>query len=148
MNEQVVTLNDGHSMPRLGFGLWQIGEREAEPLVGSAIAAGFRHFDTAQAYFNEAAVGRAVRTASIPRGQRFITSKLRGRDMGYQAALTSFDQSMSKLGLDYLDLFLIHWPMPARDRYVESWKAMIELQASGRIRSIGVSNFTSAHVER
>lgn len=135
-------------MPRLGYGLWQIDDAEAESLVRSAIATGFRHFDTAQAYYNEAGVGRGVRSAGIPREQLFVTSKLRGRDMGHTSALRSFDESMKRLGLDYLDLFLIHWPMPAHDRYVETWKALIEIQRSGRVRSIGVSNFTAAHVDR
>src|SRR5262245_22830548 len=148
MTEQEIALNDGYAMPRLGYGLWQIDNARAESLVGSAIATGFRHFDTAQAYYNEAGVGRAVRSASVPREQLFVTSKLRGRDMGHSSALRSFDESMKRLGLDYLDLFLIHWPMPAHDRYVDTWKALIEIRDSGRVRSIGVSNFTAAHVER
>jgi len=148
MTEQEIVLNDGHTMPRLGYGLWQIGNDQAETLVSAAIAAGFRHFDTAQAYCNEAGVGRGLRDSGIPRDQLFVTSKLRGRDMGYASALRSFDENLQRLGLDYLDLFLIHWPMPAHGRYVETWKALIELRASRRVRSIGVSNFTSAHVDR
>lgn len=148
MTEQEIALNDGHLMPRLGYGLWQIRENQAPALVKDAIAAGYRHFDTAQAYFNEEGVGRGLRDSDIPREQLFVTSKLRGRDMGYASALRSFDESMERLGLDYLDLFLIHWPMPAHGRYVDTWKALIELRDSGRVRSIGVSNFTAAHVDR
>ncbi len=148
MTDQTVVLNDSQPMPRLGYGLWQIREDQAAALVRAAIAAGFRHFDTAQAYYNEEGVGLGLRDGDIPRDQLFVTSKLRGRDMGYASALRSFDESMERLGLDYLDLFLIHWPMPAHGRYVETWKALIELRASGRARSIGVSNFTAAHVDR
>lgn len=148
MLDQKISLNDGHVMPRLGYGVWQLGNDEAERLVGQGIEAGFRHVDTAQAYFNEAGVGRAVRAARIDRGELFVTSKLRGRDMGYDRAKRSLDESLQRLGLDYLDLFLIHWPMPAHDLYVETWQALIELQASGLVRSIGVSNFTQSHIER
>ncbi|MDN7874891.1 aldo/keto reductase [Burkholderia aenigmatica] len=148
MTDQKISLNDGHAMPRLGYGLWQIHDDQADALVSAAITAGFRHFDTAQAYNNEAGVGRGLRNTDVPREQLFVTSKLRGRDMGHDAALRSFDKSMKQLGLDALDLFLIHWPMPAHDRYVETWKALIELRASGRVRSIGVSNFTAAHIDR
>ncbi|MFT3691331.1 aldo/keto reductase [Paenirhodobacter sp.] len=135
-------------MPRLGFGVWQIRDQRAESIVGSAITAGFRHIDTAQAYGNEAGVGRAVRSTAVPREELFVTSKLRGRDTGHAPALRSFDESLKRLGLDYLDLCLIHWPMPALDRYVETWQALIELKATGRVRSIGVSNFTPAHIDR
>lgn len=148
MMEKTVALNDGSSMPRIGYGVWQIRDAQAEALVGSAIAAGFRHVDTAQAYGNEGGVGRAIRGADVPRGQLFVTSKLRGRDMGHAPALRSFDESLKRLGLDYLDLFLIHWPMPAHDLYVETWKAFIELKASGRVKTIGVSNFTTRHINR
>jgi 2,5-diketo-D-gluconate reductase A len=146
--EQEISLNDGNRMPRIGFGVWQISDRQAETVVGSAIEAGFRHIDTAQAYGNEGGVGRAVRSAKVPRETLFVTSKLRGRDMGHDPALRSFDASFERLGLGYLDLFLIHWPMPAHDRYVQTWQALIELQASGRVRSIGVSNFTARHIDR
>nr|WP_314260773.1 aldo/keto reductase [uncultured Devosia sp.] len=140
-------LNDGRTMPKVGFGVWQIGDRQAETLVSQAIDAGFRHLDTAQAYGNEGGVGRAVVEAEVDRGELFVTSKLRGRDMGYDNALRSFDASLKRLGLDYLDLFLIHWPMPATSQYVETWEALVDLRKSGRVRSIGVSNFTAAHVD-
>jgi len=146
--EKTVTLNDGNVMPQVGYGVWQVRDAQADALVGSAIAAGYRHIDTAQAYGNEAGVGRAIRHVDVPRGELFITSKLRGRDMGHASALRSFDESLQRLGLDYLDLFLIHWPMPAHDRYVDTWKALIELRSSGRVRSIGVSNFTARHIDR
>lgn len=143
-----VQLNDGHEMPRLGFGLWQISDRQAEELIVPAVAAGFRHFDTVQAYYNEESVGRGIAAAERPREQLFVTSKVRGRDMGYRSTLASVEESLQKLKLDYLDLCLIHWPMPAKDRYVDTWKALIELNDSGKIRSIGVSNFTAAHIDR
>lgn len=146
--EENIALNDGNMMPRLGFGVWQIGKGQTESLVSSAIAAGFRHIDTAQAYYNEAGVGRAVQNVSVPRENLFVTSKLRGRDMGYDAAMRSFDETMERMELDYLDLFLIHWPMPAQDLYVETWEALIKLRTAGRVRSIGVSNFTAAHIDR
>ncbi|ODT83758.1 MAG: oxidoreductase [Pelagibacterium sp. SCN 64-44] len=146
--EHTITLNDGHVMPRLGYGVWQVGDDQVEPLVRTAVQSGFRHIDTAQGYSNEQGVGRALRGLDTPRESLFITSKLRSGDMGHDKALRSFEGSLDRLGLDYLDLFLIHWPLPARDRYVDTWKAFIELRASGRVRSIGVSNFTPAHLDR
>ena len=146
--EQTITLNDGHTMPRLGYGVWQVSDEQVEPLVQTAIESGFRHIDTAQGYSNEQGVGRALRSVDTPRESLFITSKLRGGDMGHDQALRSFEGSLDRLGLDYLDLFLIHWPLPALDRYVDTWKAFVELRASGRVRSIGVSNFTPAHLDR
>jgi 2,5-diketo-D-gluconate reductase A len=148
MVDRTVTLNDGNTMPRVGYGVWQLSDTEAQSLLKVGIEAGFRHIDTAQAYFNEAGVGRAIHASDVPREELFVTSKLRGRDMGHDQALKSFDETLARMKLDYLDLFLIHWPMPRHDRYVETWKAFIELQKSGRVRSIGVSNFTPAHVDR
>lgn len=148
MEDRTVALNDGNAMPRLGYGVWQLSDKEATSLVRKGIDEGFRHIDTAQAYFNEEGVGRAIREGSVPRSDVFVTSKLRGRHMGYDKTLRSFDESLDRLGLDYLDLFLIHWPMPALDEYVATWKAFLELKASGRVRSIGVSNFTANHVDR
>lgn len=144
----LITLNDGHAIPQLGFGVWQIPDDEVTQAVLTAIDAGYRSIDTAQGYDNEAGVGRAVEQASVPRDELFITSKLRTRDQGYDATLTSFMGTLDRLGLDYLDLFLIHWPVPKHDRYSDTWKALVQLQRDGRIRSIGVSNFLPEHLER
>jgi 2,5-diketo-D-gluconate reductase A len=143
-----IVLNDGNRIPRVGFGVWRLPDDDAPEVVGAAIRAGYRHIDTAQGYGNEEGVGRAVREAEVPRAELFITSKERTGDQGYDTTLRSFDASLDRLGLDYLDLFLIHWPVPRHDRYAETWKAFVELQRQGRVRSIGVSNFLPAHLER
>lgn len=146
--DDLLPLGDGNAIPRLGFGVWRLDDAETPALVGAAIDAGYRHIDTAQAYENEAGVGRAIRESGVPREELFVTSKLRNRHQGYDAARRSFDETMDRLGLDVLDLFLIHWPTPARDLYAETWRAFVELRAEGRVRSIGVSNFLPAHIER
>lgn len=141
-------MNDGASIPQLGFGVWQVPEAEAEAIVGEALRAGYRHLDTAKIYANEAAVGRAVRASGIPRQEIFVTTKLWNGDQGRDATLRAFDASLARLGLDHVDLYLVHWPAPRRNLYVETWKAMLELKASGRARSVGVSNFGPDHLER
>ncbi|WP_017622095.1 aldo/keto reductase [Nocardiopsis chromatogenes] len=143
-----VTLNNGVRMPQLGFGVWQVGSAEATDAVGTALQAGYRSVDTAAAYGNEEGVGEAVRRSGIARDDLFITSKLWNSDQGYDATLRAFDASMQRLGLEQLDLYLIHWPLPARDAYVSTWKALERLYADGRVRAIGVSNFHAAHLER
>jgi 2,5-diketo-D-gluconate reductase A len=143
-----IVLNDGHAIPRLGFGVWRLPDEDAPGVVGAAIKTGYRHIDTAQGYSNEAGVGRAVREAQVPRGELFVTSKERTGDQGYDSTLRSFEGSLKRLGLEYLDLFLIHWPVPQHDRYAETWKALVALQAQGQVRSIGVSNFLPSHIER
>ena len=143
-----VTLNNGVRMPQLGFGVWQVGPAEATDAVGTALQAGYRSIDTAAAYGNEEGVGEAVRRSGIARDELFITSKLWNSDQGYDATLRAFDASMQRLGLEQLDLYLIHWPLPARNAYVSSWKALERLYADGRVRAIGVSNFNRAHLER
>jgi 2,5-diketo-D-gluconate reductase A len=143
-----ITLNDGNSIPQLGFGVWQVPDDEAEPAVAEAIRSGYRLIDTAQGYDNEEGVGRALAQAGIPREQLFVTSKLRNGAHDYDAAITAFDESMDKLGLEYLDMFLIHWPVPEQDKYVEAWRALVDLKEQGRIRSIGVSNFLPEHLTR
>ncbi len=145
---QDILLNDGNRIPRLGFGVWRVPDAEAPALVGAAIAAGYRHIDTAQGYDNERGVGRAVREAAVPRDQLFITSKQRTSHQGRDSTFRSFDETMERLGLETLDLFLIHWPVPAQGRYVETWQAFVELQKQGRVRSVGVSNFLPEHLER
>lgn len=146
--QPVLTLNDGIMIPQLGFGVWQVEDNTAPATVGEALKVGYRLIDTAQGYDNEQGVGEAFRASGLGRDDVFITTKLRNREQGYDATLRAFDQSMEKLGLDVLDLFLIHWPLPDLNTYVETWKAFVKLKADGRIRSIGVSNFNPSHLER
>lgn len=143
-----IVLNDGNAIPRIGLGVWRLSEAEAPRLVADAIEAGYRHIDTAEAYQNEAGVGQGLKLAKARRRDLWITSKLQTSLQGYDSTLKAFDQTMAKLELDQLDLFLVHWPAPARNKYVETWKALIELQQQSRIRSIGVSNFLPEHLDR
>jgi 2,5-diketo-D-gluconate reductase A len=143
-----VPLNDGNSIPMLGFGVWQVSNEEVVPAVAEAIRAGYRSIDTAQGYDNEEGVGRAIREADIDRAELFVTSKLRTKSMGFDEALRGYDESLQKLGLEYLDMFLIHWPAPKLDRYVDTWKALVRLHQEGRVRTIGVSNFLPDHIGR
>ena len=143
-----IILNDGNAIPRIGLGVWRLSEAEAPRLVADAIEAGYRHIDTAEAYQNEAGVGQGLKLAKARRRDLWITSKLQTSLQGYDSTLKAFDQTMAKLELDQLDLFLVHWPAPDRNKYVETWKALIELQQQGRIRSIGVSNFLPEHLDR
>ncbi len=143
-----VALSDGNSIPQLGFGTGQVATADCPVVVGEALATGYRSIDTAEAYGNEDGVGFAVRESGIPRTELFITSKLRNSAHARDAALRSFDETMHKLGLERLDLFLIHWPVPSEGKYVEAWQTLIELQREGRVSSIGVSNFERDHIER
>lgn len=143
-----IQLNDGYSIPQLGFGVFKVDPRETERIVSEALEVGYRHLDTARAYDNEEGVGRAVADSGIPREELFITTKLRNDDQGTQSAFDAFDASLERLGLEYVDLYLIHWPTPARGRYVETWRALEAIRESGRVRSIGVSNFLVPHLER
>ncbi|WP_326825114.1 aldo/keto reductase [Streptosporangium sp. NBC_01756] len=144
----MITLNNGVPMPQLGFGVFQVPEEETAQAVTTALEAGYRSVDTAAAYGNERAVGRALAASGLPREELFVTTKLWNSDQGYDSTLAAFDTSLAKLGLDQLDLYLIHWPTPARDLYVETWKAMEKLLVDGRVRAIGVSNFQPAHLTR
>ena len=144
----MITLNDGVQIPQLGFGVYKVPADEAESVVTAALEAGYRHIDTAKLYDNEEGVGRAVRSSGIPRDELFVTTKIWNDDHGYDEALAAFDASMSRLGLEVLDLLLIHWPCPSQDRYVDTWRALERLQADGRVRSIGVSNFHVHHLHR
>ena len=144
----IITFSDGNSIPQLGFGVWQVGNDEAVSVVGEAIRAGYRAIDTAQGYGNEEGVGKAIAASGLGRDEIFITSKLTNSQHGYDKALTAFMGTLGRLGMDWIDLFLIHWPVPAQDKYVESWKAFVQLQKDGRIKSIGVSNFLPEHLER
>lgn len=143
-----VTLNDGARMPRLGLGVWQVPNETVASVVRTAIAAGYRSIDTAALYRNESGVGDAVADAPVPRAELFVTTKLWNSDQGYDAALRAFDESLRRLRLEYVDLYLIHWPTPQRPLYVETWRAFEKLRADGRARSIGVSNFHIAHLRR
>jgi 2,5-diketo-D-gluconate reductase A len=140
--------NNGREVPQLGFGVFQVPADEVIEPVRTAIEAGYRLIDTAAMYGNEEGVGKAIADSGVPRDELFITTKLDNADHGYDAALAAFDTSMAKLGLDVLDLYLIHWPLPKRDDYVETWKAFEKLYADGRVRSIGVSNFHTNHLNR
>ncbi|MFD5866413.1 aldo/keto reductase [Agromyces sp. NPDC127015] len=144
----LVPLADGHAIPQLGYGLYKVPAHDAAQLAGVAIATGYRHLDTAAFYENEQGVGAAVRAAEVPRDELFVTSKVWKDDNGYDEALRAFDASMGRLGLDRLDLFLIHWPVPSTDRYVDTWRALVRLRDEGRVRSIGVSNFHAHHLDR
>jgi 2,5-diketo-D-gluconate reductase A len=148
MPNPVLTLNDGRPMPQFGFGVWQVPLEETASAVETALKTGFRLIDTAAGYGNEAGVGRALKSSGVPRGEIFLTTKLANADQGHDEALRAFDRSFGLLDTDYVDLYLIHWPVPSRDRYVESWKALVRLREEGRVRSIGVSNFTPAHLQR
>ncbi|WP_405867553.1 MULTISPECIES: aldo/keto reductase [unclassified Streptomyces] len=143
-----IILNNGVEMPQLGFGVWQVPDDEAERAVATALEAGYRSIDTAAIYGNEEGTGKAIATAGIPRKDIFVTTKLWNGDQGYDSTLRAFDTSLDKLGLEYVDLYLIHWPTPERDKYVDSYKAFEKLHADGRIRAIGVSNFEPEHLER
>ena len=148
MTVPTITLNSGTTIPQLGFGVFKVDPAETERIVSDALEVGYRHIDTAKAYNNESGVGEAVAASGIDRGDLFITPKLFNSDQGTQSAIDAFDLSLEKLGLDYVDLYLIHWPCPARDRYVDSWKTLAAIHESGRARAIGVSNFLPAHLER
>lgn len=143
-----LTLNNGITMPQLGFGVWQVPSDEAARTVGTALEAGYRSIDTAAAYGNEEGTGKAIAASGIARDELFVTTKLANGDQGYDAALRAFDTSLAKLGLDHVDLYLIHWPMPAKDTFVDSYRAFEKILADGRARAIGVSNFLPDHLER
>jgi 2,5-diketo-D-gluconate reductase A len=143
-----VTLNNGVEIPQLGFGVFQIPEDETTAAVSAALETGYRHIDTAAAYGNEAGVGRALADSGLSRDELFITTKVWNSDQGYDATLRAFDTSLAALGLDRLDLYLIHWPTPARDLYADTWRALERLVEEGRLRAAGVSNFQPAHLQR
>jgi len=143
-----IRLSGEVDIPQLGFGVFQVPPKDTAEVATRALLAGYRHIDTAAAYGNEAGVGQAVHAAGLDRGDVFITTKCFNDDQGYQQARRAFKASLQQLELDYLDMYLIHWPVPAHDRYVETWKTFIELQSEGLVRAIGVSNFQPAHLER
>jgi 2,5-diketo-D-gluconate reductase A len=143
-----IRLNNGVEIPQFGFGVFQVPPDETAETVRAAFDAGYRHIDTAQMYQNEEGVGQAIAASGLSRDELFITTKLNNDSHGYDSAQRAIDESLKKLGLEYVDLFLIHWPRPQENRYVETWKAFEKIASDGKARSIGVSNFTVAHLER
>jgi len=143
----LIKLNDGYSIPQVGLGTWPLDDDQAATAVVQALEAGYRHIDTAVKYGNERGVGNGIRASGVDREELFITTKVDGQFQG-DRAVEGLDDALKRLGLDYVDLFLIHWPLPQRDEYVSTWKTFERLQAEGKVRSIGVSNFKPAHLER
>lgn len=148
MNTKLIALNNGVKIPAVGFGTWPLIGEACTNAVATAIEKGYRLIDTAARYENEEAVGKGIKQSKVNRSELFITSKLRGAAHGYQSTLDAFYQTLEKLQLDYLDLYLIHWPLPQKNLYVETWKAFITLYNKGLIKAIGVSNFKIAHLCR
>jgi 2,5-diketo-D-gluconate reductase A len=143
-----IALNDGSTIPQLGFGVYKIADGGAADAVEFALETGYRHIDTAAFYENERGVGDGLRRSGLPREDVFVTTKVWWTDNGYDSTLRSFDESLERLGFDYVDLYLIHWPAPKHDRYVDTWRALERVRADGRARSIGVANFHIHHLER
>ncbi|WP_405463686.1 aldo/keto reductase [Streptomyces griseoaurantiacus] len=141
-----IILNNGVEMPQLGFGVWQVADDEAERAVSTALEAGYRSIDTAAIYGNEEGTGRAIASSGLPREELFVTTKLWNADQGHDSTLRAFDTSLKKLGLEYVDLYLIHWPMPDRGTFVDTYKAFEKLYEEGRAKAIGVSNFLPEHL--
>ena len=144
----VIKLNNGVEIPQLGLGVFQVPNAETAQAVTTALEAGYRSIDTAKIYDNERGVGEAVRASGLAREELFLTTKLWNDEHGSDATLKALDDSLSRLGTDYVDLYLIHWPVPSQDRYVETWKAFEKIASDGRARAIGVSNFPQRHLQR
>jgi 2,5-diketo-D-gluconate reductase A len=140
-------LNDGNSIPAVGFGVFKIPPTDTEQAVSTALEAGYRHIDTAAVYGNERETGRAIAESGVPRDELYVVTKLWNADQGYDSTLAAFDASMTRLSLDYLDLYLVHWPVPKLNKFVDTFKAFTHLRDQGRIRSIGVSNFEPEHLD-
>lgn len=143
-----VKLNNGLNMPQLGYGVWQVPDDEAADAVTEALKVGYRSIDTAMVYKNEKGVGQALKETSVPREELFITTKVWNSDQGYESTLRAFDASLERLGLDYVDLYLIHWPTPEFDDYVATYKALEQLYKDGKVKAIGVCNFEPEHLQR
>lgn len=143
-----IPIRGGIEIPQLGFGVFQVPPKDTAEVTALALQAGYRHIDTAAAYGNEAGVGQALRASGLDRDEVFITTKCFNDDQGYEPALKAAQASLERLELEYVDLYLIHWPVPLHDKYVDTWEAFIELQAQDKTRAIGVSNFQPRHLER
>lgn len=143
-----ITLNNGNSIPQIGYGTSPLNDRDVRPAVVAAIEAGYRHIDTAYKYNNERGVGQGIRDSGIAREDLFVTTKLDGQFQGDDRAIAGLEESLRRLGTEYVDLLLIHWPLPQRDQYVSTWKTFEKLLAAGKTRSIGLSNFKPAHISR
>ncbi len=143
-----IILNDGVEIPQVGLGVFKVRDEHASSVVQTALAAGYRSVDTAAVYRNEVGVGAGLRDSGIPRQDVFVTTKVWNDDQGYDATVAAFGASSARLGLDVIDLYLVHWPCPRMDRYVDTWRALIDLRARGLVRSIGVSNFMPEHLTR
>jgi len=143
-----VLLNDGHAMPQIGLGTASLNDDKVAPVIVTAIEAGYRHIDTAYRYGNQHGVGKGIRDSGIQREELFVTTKLDGEFQGNERAIAGLDECLRQLGLDYVDLLLIHWPLPQRDEYISTWKTFETLVQAGKVRSIGVSNFKPAHLDR
>ncbi|MGH1561852.1 aldo/keto reductase [Mumia sp. DW29H23] len=148
MQAPTTTMTDGLELPRIGLGTYPMDDAQAADAVRSALDVGYRLVDTAASYGNEAGVGQGVAMSDVPRDEIVVTTKLRGDDQGYESTLRAFGESRERLGLEYVDLYLIHWPLPRLGRYVDSWQAMIQLRDDGLVNSLGVSNFTPAQIDR
>jgi 2,5-diketo-D-gluconate reductase A len=148
INQKYTNLNDGLKIPTVGFGTWKIPDTEAPAVVEEALAAGYRSIDTAAIYANETGIGAAIKNSDLDRSEIFLTTKVWNSEQGYDSTLRAMDTSLRKLKTDYVDLYLIHWPMPAQDKYVATWKALNRLRTEGIARSIGVCNFNINHLER
>ncbi len=149
MTDQLyISLHDGARIPQVGLGVWQTPDNEAAPAVKAALDAGYRHVDTAAVYENEQGVGEGIRQSGLPRSDIFLTTKLWNTDQGYEQTLKAFEASLKRLGTDYVDLYLIHWPSAHRGLFVDTWKALVTLKEEGRAKSIGVSNFYPEHIEK
>lgn len=147
-HQPTVSFNDSHSIPQIGLGVWKTPNDSAVTAVQAALEAGYRHIDTAAVYENEEGVGRGIRASGVARDEIFLTTKVWNENQGHDSTLRALDESLKRLGQDYIDLYLIHWPSPWRGRYVETWQALIKAREDGRVRSVGVSNFTAEHLDR
>lgn len=148
MSAPTILLNNGKTIPQIGFGTSPLNDTEVAPLVVAAIETGYRHIDTAYRYNNEKGVGQGIRDSGIERESLFVTTKLDGQFQGDDRAISGLNESLQRLGLDYVDLLLIHWPLPQRDEYISTWKTFEKLVAAGKAKSIGLSNFKPAHIDR
>src|SRR5215211_899952 len=148
MSTPLIRLNNGNTIPQIGFGTSPLNDRNVVPAVIAALEAGYRHIETAYKYNNERGVGQGIRDSGIPREDLFVTTKLDGQFQGDDRAMAGLEESLRRLGMDYVDLLLIHWPLPQRDEYISTWKTFEKLAAAGKARSIGVSNFKPVHLDR